>query len=139
MDDSLKRRAHKNEGKNARTYVVCTDDRVVGYYCLAAGSITRAEATKKVVRNAPDPIPVVIVARLAVDQTHHGQGLGKFLLKDALLRAIAASKAIGVRAVLVHALDNDAVGFYEQFGFQASPIDERTLMLPIEIAIAALE
>lgn len=126
----LKQRARRSEKTgNARTYVVCTDNVVVGFYCLAAGSVARQDAIKKVQRNAPDPIPVIVLGRLAVDRTHQGRGLGRGLVKDALLRAVQASEVIGARAFIVHALDNRAQQFYEGLGFQESPVAPKTLML----------
>lgn len=87
----------------------------------------------------PEEIPVVVVARLAVDLKFQGQRIGPGLLKDALQRAIGVSTSIGVRAILVHALDDDAVNFYRKFGFISCPVDHRTLLLPIETAVRACE
>lgn len=96
-------------------------DSVVGYYSLAPGSISRKDATARSAKAAPDPIPVVLLARLAVDKTEQGLGLGKALLKDALKRAYAGAEIIGGRAILVHAIDQKAADFYGYFGFQACP------------------
>jgi GNAT superfamily N-acetyltransferase len=138
LNDWLKRRALKNEGESSRTYVVCAGDAVVGFYCLAAGAVIRAEAPKPLQRNMPEQVPVILIGRLAVDAAHQGQGIGAGLLKDALLRAIAIAEAIGVRAILVHALNGKAAAFYARYGFQPSPIDPQTLLLPMETAVAAL-
>jgi GNAT superfamily N-acetyltransferase len=132
LDDWLHRRALKAEGRSARTYVVAARSVVVGYYCFAAGAVRLAEAPKPLRRNMPDPVPVILLGRLAVDQRWQGRGIGKGLLKDALLRALAASLHIGARAVLVHAIDDDARAFYEGFDFVAYPAGTRTLFLPME-------
>lgn len=134
LDDWLKRRALRNQTDGAsRTYVVAGDDGAVrAYYALAAGSVMPEQATGAVRRNMPAPIPVVILARLAVDQGLQGQGIGRALLKDALLRTLQAGEMIGVRAMLIHALDEEAAAFYERFGFARSPIDELVLMMPLK-------
>ena len=134
LDDWLRRRALANQQSGAsRTYVVCerADDRVFGYYCLSAGGVTRASAPGRVRRNMPEPIPVMVLGRLAVDRTHHGHGLGSGLLQDALLRTLQAAEIVGIRAILVHAISADARRFYERHGFHASPVDPMTLMLPL--------
>jgi len=139
MDAWLKQRAMKSEAaRYARTYVVCRDDVVVGYYALVMGSVVRTEAPGKLRRNAPDPIPVIILARLAVDTGHQGHAIGAGLLKDGLLRSLQASSLVGARAVLVHAITAEAVRFYERFGFEAFPAGSQTLFLPIEAIAAAL-
>ena len=134
LDTWLKRFARQNQAAGAsRTYVVHRANRVVGYYALAAGSVERQEAPDRVSRGlARHPLPVVIVARLAVDQTEQGSGLGRALLKDALLRIANAADVIGVRAVLVHAKDENARGFYERFDFEPSPIDPLQLFLLVK-------
>ncbi|HVT51514.1 MAG TPA: GNAT family N-acetyltransferase [Dongiaceae bacterium] len=130
----LQQRARMNEGKASRTFVVCSGERVVAYYCLAAGSIARASAGRKMRQNAPDPLPVIVIGRLAVDTSYAGQKIGRALLRDAILRSLSTATGIGVRAILVHAIDDRAGGFYRKFGFQDSPTDARTLLLPIEDA-----
>lgn len=134
LDTWLKRFARQNQAAGAsRTYVVHRANRVVGYYALAAGGIERQEAPDRVSRGlARHPLPVVIVARLAVDQTEQGSGLGRALLKDALLRIANAANVIGVRAVLVHAKDENARRFYERFDFEPSPIDPLQLFLLVK-------
>jgi len=120
-------------GGSARTYVVCTaNNHVVGYYSLATGSINHEDTPGKVKRNMPDPIPVILIGRLAVDQAFKGKGIGAGLLKDALLRIVSAAEEIGVRAVLVHALNEQARTFYLQNGFYDSPTNEMTLMITVE-------
>jgi GNAT superfamily N-acetyltransferase len=124
LDDWLRRRALANETTGAsRTFVTCPsgDGPVAGYYALAAGSIDPADAPGRVRRNMPLPIPVVVLARLAVDRPHQGLGLGSSLLRDAIVRSVAAASEIGLRAMLVHALGQNALAFYERLGFTASP------------------
>jgi GNAT superfamily N-acetyltransferase len=118
-------------GDAAQTYVVHRGGQAVGYFSLAAGSIAAAEAPARIVKGLPKdrPIPVVLLARLAVDRTEQGTKLGEALLKDALLRIERAADIAGARAVLVHAIDENARKFYEHFGFEATPIDPRTLVL----------
>jgi GNAT superfamily N-acetyltransferase len=139
LDEWLKRRAHRNELEGAsRTFVVCTGRRVVGFYSLAAGSIFHAAATGRVRRNMPDPAPILLLARLAVDRAWQGKGLGTDLLRDAALRAIGVAESVGVRAILVHAISDEAKSFYENHGFRASPIEPMTLMVTIDEAIRML-
>jgi predicted N-acetyltransferase YhbS len=136
LDDWLKRRARRNEAEGAsRTLVTCDGARVVGYYSLSAGSILRDIATGGVRRNMPEPVPVVLIGRLAVDKAWRRQGLGADLLQDAVLRVIAAAELVGVRAILVHAISEGAKAFYEKHGFRASPVEPMTLMITIEEAI----
>jgi GNAT superfamily N-acetyltransferase len=131
LDDWLKRRALANQISGAsRTFVVTGPDRVVhGYYAMAAGAVSHQVATSNVRRNMPDPVPVIVLARLAVDERSQGHKLGPALLRDAIKRAIAVSGNAGVRAVLVHALHERAKCFYEKYGFQGSPAHPLTLML----------
>ncbi len=130
LDIWLKRRALQNEASGAsRTYVVAAGGRVVGYYALATGAIAQHEATGKVRRNMPEPIPVMVLGRLAVDREFQGKGLGSGLLKDALLRTINAASIAGMRAVLLHAISDDAKRFYEKAGFSPSPVDPMTMMI----------
>lgn len=140
LDDWLRQRAIKNEGSGAsRTYVVCEGARVVGYYCLSNGSVESKQTPGKVRRNMPDPIPVMLMGRLAVDRSQQGKGIGRALLKDAILRTLKAADIAGMRALLVHALDEEAVKFYLHNGFLVSPIDTLVLMLPLDTARRALE
>ena len=131
LDDWLKRRALANQSSGAtRTFVVAdTAWRVLGYYALAAGAVARSDATASTRRNMPDPLPVLVLARLAVDRGSQGRKLGAALLQDAVQRAVAVSGDAGVRALLVHALDDRARQFYEYYGFQPSPVHPMTLML----------
>lgn len=129
LDTWLKRSALKSQTSGgARTYVITSEQAVIGYYALAVGSVTRAEATGPVRRNMPDPVPVMLLARLALDRRWQGRGLGAALLKDAALRTLQAAEIGGIRALLVHAISADAARFYRYFGFQPSPGNELTLM-----------
>ena len=131
LSEWLRRFALQSQGaRSAATYVVHRDGVVVGYYSLAAASVERAAAPERVGKGlGRHPIPVILLARLGVDVREQGAGLGRALLKDALLRALAASEEIGARAVLVHALDHEARAFYERFDFEASPTDPLHLFL----------
>ena len=132
LDDWLCRRALQNEETGAsRTYVVCAGGRVVGYYALAAGGIDRAATPGRVRRNMPDPVPVMVIGRLAVDSAFQGRGLGSALLRDAILRTLRAAEIAGIRAILVHAVSENARQFYERAGFSPSPVDPMTLMIPV--------
>lgn len=129
LDDWLKRRARRAmEGGSARIYVVCEAQRVVAYYCLSTGGIANGDATGRVRRNMPDPIPVMILGRLAVDRAAQGNGIGRALLRDAALRTVGVADVAGVRALLVHALDETAVAFYLAQGFTVSPADSLMVM-----------
>jgi GNAT superfamily N-acetyltransferase len=130
LDEWLKRRAMVNHLCGAsRTFVAAdADGRVYGYYALAAGAVVREMATGGVRRNMPDPVPVMVLTRLAVDLEARGIQLGGALLKDALARTLTVSENAGVRALLVHALHEKAKRFYEHYGFQASPTSPLTLM-----------
>ncbi len=131
LDEWLKRRARANQLTGAsRTFVVADpDQQVFGYYAIAAGAVSHQVATSAVRRNMPDPVPVMVLARLAVDTQAQGLKLGGALLQDAVNRAVAISQNAGVRALLVHALHDSAKEFYEHYGFQASSLHPMTLML----------
>jgi GNAT superfamily N-acetyltransferase len=132
LDNWLKRRALQNEASGAsRTYVVSAGDRVVGYYALATGAVAQATATGKVRRNMPEPIPVMVLGRLAVDREYQGKGVGAGLLKDALLRTVNAASIAGIRAVLLHAISDETKHFYEKAGFSPSPVDPMTMMITL--------
>lgn len=135
LDEWLRKRALANQVEGAsRTYVVTVAGTplIVAYYCLAAGSIEAKAAPGRVRRNMPDPIPVAVLGRLAVDRTNGGAGLGAALLRDAVRRSAVAARTIGIRAVLVHALNERAASFYERRGFQASPKAPLTLVLSLK-------
>jgi len=134
LDEWLKRRALVNHQSGAsRTFVVADPhDRVFGYYAMAVGAVSHQEATGAMRRNMPDPIPVMVLARLAVDHQAQGIKLGAALLQDAIKRAVVVSQNAGVRALLVHALNDKAKQFYEHYGFQVSPLHPMTLMLRLD-------
>ena len=126
---------------SARTYVVvdARQGRVVGYHALVAAALEREAATDRIVKGMPQyPIPVVLLARLAVDLSVAGRGLGTWLLGDAMRRTLAAAETIGVRAMLVHAIDQDTAAFYLRHGLEASPTDPRHLMILIKDIAASL-
>ena len=136
LDDWLRERALTSEGASARTYVVCDATRplkVVGYYTIATAMEQRAALpTAKLRRGMPDQVPLLLLARLAVDAGFQGNGLGADLLADALRRCVAASEIAGARAVVVHAIDEKAAAFYARYGFTASPLGELVLLMPME-------
>lgn len=133
LNEWLNKRALKNQGSGAsRTLVICSDNQVIGYYALASGSIERMAAPKTIARNMPEPIPVTVLGRLAIDLQFQGQSLGAALLKDSILRTVLVSRNIGVRAMLVHAISEDAKRFYSSYGFEESLINEMTLMLSLQ-------
>lgn len=140
LDEWLRASALDSEGRTARTYVVCEGNKVIGYYCISTGSVERRALPSKMkrARGLPNQVPVAIIGRLARDQALIGKGLGKDLLRDALTRILAASRIIGLRAVLVHALDEDAARFWKAHEFVECPIDSRTFYLPIETIADAL-
>ena len=139
LDDWLRRRALKNEEAGAsRTYVVCASGKVRGYYCLAAGSVELARAPGRVRRNMPDPVPLMVIGRLAVHADLQGRGLGLDLLRDAVLRTRQAARIAGIRAILVHAISEEAVRFYGKAGFRPSPLDPMTLMVTLADVEAVL-
>lgn len=131
LDEWLKRRAMANQlSGSSRTFVVVDDEsRVFGYYAMAAGAVSHQLATSGVQRNMPELVPVMVLARLAVDHRAQNIKLGSALLQDAVKRAVAVSHNAGVRALLVHALNDRARQFYEDYGFQASPHHPLTSML----------
>lgn len=135
LDEWLKRRALKNESSGAsRTFVVCSDDQVIGYYALATGSVGHRNTPGKVRRNMPDPIPVIVLGRLAIDERWQHAGLGRSLLRDAILRTLSVSQQAGVKALLVHTLSEDAKQFYLRNGFLESPLDPMTLIISLQDA-----
>lgn len=139
LDDWLKRRALANQKAGAsRTYVVSEDRRVVAYYALASGALACMAATGKLRRNMPDPIPMAILGRLAIDSAFQGRGLGRALFRDAALRILSAADAIGIRGLIVHAISDDAAAFYRALGLEVSPAEPRTLMITLSELRAAL-
>jgi ribosomal protein S18 acetylase RimI-like enzyme len=133
LDAWIRRKAWANQASGAsRTYVLCRGDRVVGFYALAAGSVSHDLSPRKLRQNMPDPVPVIVLGRLAVDVREQGNGLGRALLRDAVLRVAAAAREVGVAAMLVHALNDRAQAFYVGAGFEPSPVDPMVLILRIK-------
>lgn len=134
LDDWLKKRALKNQKNGAsRTFVICdTEQQVVGYYALATGSVERIIAPKSFSRNMPEPIPVIVLARLAIDKKFQNHGLGAGLLKDTMFRTLSIAKNVGVRGLLVHAISDQAKQFYLNYGFQGTLNESMTLLLSIK-------
>ena len=135
LNHYLRTRALANHAEGAsRCYVTSRAGRVVGFYALASASVERRNATGAVRRNMPEPIPVILLSRLAVDRQEQGKGLGRGLLRDGIIRSVRAAELIGVRALLVHAIDDDPRKFYSDFGFAPSPTDPMHLLLLIKDA-----
>jgi GNAT superfamily N-acetyltransferase len=135
LDDWLKKRALKNQTSGAsRCFVLCQKElsEVIGYYSLSAGAITHNNAPKSMTRNMPNPLPIVLLGRLAIDQKYHNEGLGSALLRDALIRVVRVANNTGVSAILVHALSEQAKRFYLSRGFVESPLQPMTLMMTLE-------
>jgi GNAT superfamily N-acetyltransferase len=129
LDDWLKRRARGNQASGAsRTYVVCEQLRVVAYYALAAGGVDIDAAPGRVRRNMPDPVPISVLGRLAIERDHQKRGLGRAMMQDASRRVLQAADIIGIRAIVVHAISEEAKAFYLALGFEASPLQPMTLM-----------
>lgn len=145
LNQWLAGRALRNQVAGAsRTYVACDSEpqgpvRVVAYYALASGAVAAKAATGRFRRNMPDSIPVVLLARLAVDRHYQGRGLGRALLRDAGRRVVSAADIIGIRGLLVHALDDAARGLYQHLGFDPSPLDPMTLMITLADLRATLD
>lgn len=139
LDHWLRRRAAQNQASGAtRTFVVCEGGTVVAYYALASSAVAPAAAPGRFRRNMPDPVPVVVLARLAVARSHQSRGLGRALFQDAARRVIHAAEAIGIRGLLVHAISEEAKAFYLRLGLDQSPLDSMTLMTTVADLQAAL-
>jgi GNAT superfamily N-acetyltransferase len=135
LDQYLCTRALANHLAGAsRCFVTSRDGRVVGFYTLASASVERNSVPGRVRRNMPDPVPVILLSRLAIDSKEQGKCLGRHLLRDAITRTVQAADLIGVRAMLVHALHDDARSFYRHFEFEPSPTDPLHLLLLIKDA-----
>src|ERR1700692_363800 len=142
LDAWLKSRALPREGMSARTYVVCARDaprRVVGYYAISTAMDERISLPNARIRRAtPDQVPLLLIGRLAVDQEYQGKGLGADLLSDGVRRCLEVSEIAGVRAIITHAIDDDAVRFYQHHGFVRCPLGDRVMLLPIEVVRATM-
>ena len=139
LDEWLRKRALANRVSGAsQTYVVCEGDEVIGYYALASGSISVESAPGRFRRNMPDPIPVAVLARLAVDGRWQGKGIARALFRDAAMRVAQAADIIGIRGIVVHAISEEARNFYIALGFDPSPREPMTLMVTLTDVRAAL-
>jgi predicted N-acetyltransferase YhbS len=139
LDQWLKRRALKNQASGAsRTFVACDGQRVLAYYALASSAVAVDAAPGRFRRNMPDPVPVVVLGRLAVDLSLRGSGFGRALVRDAGKRVIQAADTIGIRGLVVHALSMEAKAFYERVGFESSPLDPLTLLVTLDDLKSAL-
>ena len=137
--DWLKRRARANQTSGAtRTYVVCQENDVIGCYALASGAIAHEAVPGRFRRNMPEPIPVVVLARLAVDQRYQGRGLGRAMFRDAAHRVAQAADSIGIRGIVVHAISEEAKSFYIALGFDPCPADAMTLVVTLADLRAAI-
>ncbi len=133
LNEWLKKRALKNQLEGAsRTYVIQAEMAVIGYYCLSAGAVENSMATGSLRRNMPEPIPIAVLGRLAIDVEYQGVGMGRGLLKDSIMRTLRAASIIGIRALLVQALDENAKKYYKKYNFVQSPLDSMTLMLGLK-------
>ena len=133
LNEWLRKRALKNHLTGAsRCFVLCSENTVIGYYSLSAGAISHEATPKSMRRNMPDPLPVLLLGRLAVYKRYHNKGIGQALLRDAMIRAVNVSGNAGIFAILVHALNDQAKQFYLSRGFVESPLQPMTLMMTIE-------
>jgi GNAT superfamily N-acetyltransferase len=132
LDDWLRRRARANQASGAsRSFVLADEKRVVGYYALASGAIAIGTSVGRFRRNMPDPIPVAVLGRLAIDKAQQGRGLGRALFRDCAMRVAQAADAIGIRGIVVHAISEEAKAFYLALGFEPSPQEPMTLMVTL--------
>jgi predicted N-acetyltransferase YhbS len=140
LNEWLKKNARKNRVSGAsRCFVICEKNVVVGYYCLSAGAICHEASPKSMRRNMPDPLPVLLLGRLAIDKKFHHQGLGSALLRDAMMRSVSVAADAGVFAILVHAISEEAKRYYKSRGFIESPIQPMTLMMTLKTVQNILE
>lgn len=139
LDEWLKRRALKNHAAGAsRCFVLCDGPIVIGYYSLSAGGVSHELAPKAMRRNMPDPLPVLLLGRLAIDKRFQNKGLGRALLRDAMMRAVNIARDTGVFALLIHTISEQARQFYLSRGFVASPLEPMTLLMTLETVRAIL-
>jgi GNAT superfamily N-acetyltransferase len=143
LDDWLKQRAMASEGHSARTYVVCPESapmRVIGYFCIATAMEQRSALPSARLRQGmPDQVPLLLIGRLAVDRSWRSKGLGSALLCDAIRRCLAAAEIAGARAIVTHAIDDEAASFYAKHGFRASPLAQRVMLMPMDSARGAFQ
>ena len=133
LNEWLRRRAPRNQREgSSRTWVVTDDARLVAFYASSTAAVVRTEATRRAARNQPDPLPAMLLGRLAVDRGHQGKGLAAALLKHFLIKVLEVAELTGVRLVLVHAKDSQSASFCRHFGFESSPLDDLTLMLLVK-------
>ncbi|MBL4659277.1 MAG: GNAT family N-acetyltransferase [Alcanivoracaceae bacterium] len=139
LNEWLSKRALKNQDNGAiRTFVISNKQKVIGYYALTSGSIERLSAPKSLSRNMPEPIPVAILARLAIDVNYQGQQLGARLLRDAMKRILSVSQNIGIKAMMVHAISESAKEFYLSYGFKESTNNSMLLFYSVKDIIKHL-
>jgi predicted N-acetyltransferase YhbS len=139
LDQWLKKRALKNQASGAsRCFVLCNNKKVIGYYSLSAGAINHEATPKAMRRNMPDPLPILLLGRLAIDRNYHNKGLGSALLRDAMIRSVSVAGDAGAFAILVHALSEQAKRYYMSRGFVESPLQPMTLMMTLETARSIL-
>ena len=132
LDEWLRKRALKNSSSGgSRSFVIRAENAVLGYYSLSSGAVAHDTAPKSMRRNMPDPLPAMLLGRLAVDRRYHNQGLGSALLRDAMLRTLGISQETGVALMFVHALHDQAKQFYLSRGFVQSPLQPMTLMMTV--------
>jgi predicted N-acetyltransferase YhbS len=129
---------HNQTESSSRTWVVTDGDRVIAFYASSTAVILRSAATKRAARNQPEPLPALLLGRLAVDVAYQRHGLGAALLKHFIVKSLEVAQLTGVRVLLVHAKDDEAVAFYARFGFEPSPIDELTLMLLVKDIVSPM-
>jgi GNAT superfamily N-acetyltransferase len=142
LDDWLKKTALKSHSDGgSRTFVIADSEtsNIIGYYCLSTSSIERTKVAGNIKRNMPDPTPLILLGRLAVDERYARKGLGKDLMKDCYRRVISVSHQVGVRVLVVHAIDDDSRRFYLGLGFTESPLQSHTLMIRVSDLVAAID
>ena len=141
LDNWLRRHALQSQRADAaRTFVLCDAERVVGYYALSVGSVDFSHAPERISKGlARHPVPVMVLARLAVDRVYQRHGIGRGLVRDAILRTLQAAEFAGIRAILVHAKNDQLTGFYQRIDFEPSPLDPLVLMLLLKDARRTIE
>lgn len=136
----LATKAARNQAEGgSRTWVVASGARAVGFYASSAAAVLASEVSKRAARNQPEPLPALLLGRLAIDLDHQGKGLGKALLQHFILKSLEVAQITGVRLLLAHAKDDDAARFYARYGFEPSPVDQLTMMLLVKDARLAID